>query len=55
MGPAGLIVSEEIRIGLLIMGPGLVYPAHRHPAAEWYHVLSGTGQLGQGRQPALPR
>ena len=55
IGPAGLIVSEEIRIGLLIMSPGLVYPAHRHPATEWYHVLSGTGQWGQGSQPALPR
>lgn len=55
IGPSGLIVSEEIRIGLLIMGPGLVYPAHHHPATEWYHVLSGTGQWAQGNQPALPR
>lgn len=55
IGPTGLISSNQIRVGLLIMGPGLVYPAHRHPATEWYHVLSGTGQWAQGSQPALPR
>ena len=55
IGPNGLIISEEIRIGLLIMGPGLVYPAHQHPATEWYHVLSGTGQWAQASQPATPR
>lgn len=55
IGPTGLIASNDVRIGLLIMGPGLVYPAHRHPATEWYHVLSGTGQWAQGSQPAMPR
>lgn len=55
IGPDGLIACEDVRVGLLIMGPGLTYPPHRHPATEWYHVLSGTGQWAQGSRPAQPR
>ena len=34
IGPAGLILSQDVRIGLLIMGPSLDYPAHHHPATD---------------------
>jgi quercetin dioxygenase-like cupin family protein len=38
----GLIATEEIACGFLVIGPGQLYPAHRHPAVELYHVVAGT-------------
>lgn len=32
--------AQGIRIGLLVLGPGLHYPAHRHPAEEIYVPLT---------------
>jgi quercetin dioxygenase-like cupin family protein len=42
VGPRGLMASQSIAMGVLILGPGRLYPDHNHPAAEIYHVLSGT-------------
>lgn len=42
VGPRGLIASERVAMGLLILGPGRLYPDHNHPAAELYHVVAGT-------------
>lgn len=38
----GLIRTEAIALGFLVIGPGQLYPAHRHPAVELYHVVAGA-------------
>ncbi len=52
IGPDGMLVSEELILGLFILGPGAFYPAHAHPAEEFYIVLSGTPsfQVGAGSE-----
>ncbi len=42
---AGFYEAESVRCGLLLLGPGLHYPAHNHAAEEIYHVLSGDQTL----------
>jgi hypothetical protein len=42
VGPRGLIASDTVAMGALLLGPGRLYPDHTHPATELYHVLSGT-------------
>ncbi|MDX8529152.1 dimethylsulfonioproprionate lyase family protein [Mesorhizobium sp. MSK_1335] len=43
-GPRGLIGNSATSVGFLVMGPGLFYPSHSHPAAEAYFVISGAAQ-----------
>jgi quercetin dioxygenase-like cupin family protein len=42
LGPRGLMASDSLAMGVLLLGPQRLYPDHSHPAAELYHVLSGT-------------
>jgi quercetin dioxygenase-like cupin family protein len=42
IGPRGLMDNGSVAMGVLILGPGRLYPDHNHPAAEIYHILSGT-------------
>jgi len=35
-----LFHTPHIRVGLLVLGPGLHYPPHAHPAEEIYHPLT---------------
>jgi len=42
VGPRGLMDREGVAMGVLLLGPRRLYPDHNHPAAEIYHVLSGT-------------
>ena len=42
VGPRGVIASDSVAMGVLLLGPGRLYPDHTHPATELYHVLSGT-------------
>jgi quercetin dioxygenase-like cupin family protein len=42
VGPIAPFKSEKVCIGLTAIGPGLLYPAHYHPAVETYLVLSGA-------------
>jgi quercetin dioxygenase-like cupin family protein len=56
VGPRGLIAADRVAMGLLILGPGRLYPDHNHPAAELYHVLAGTAEWSRdggafARQP----
>lgn len=37
-GPGGL-APAEIAVGVLLLAPGILYPAHAHPAEEVYLVL----------------
>lgn len=41
LGQRGLMASDSLAMGVLILGPRRLYPDHSHPAAELYHVLSG--------------
>lgn len=56
IGPQGLYKSNEIMVGVSVMGPNLRYPDHHHPPQEVYVVLSG-GQWwqegGQWHHPGL--
>jgi len=47
--------SERLAVGFLVLGPGAHYPAHRHPASEVYHVVSGVAQWRQGGDALAPR
>ena len=42
VGEQGLIVSENIRIGLFLQKPYVNYPLHAHESEELYFILSGT-------------
>jgi len=44
IGEQGLIVSENIRIGLFLQKPHVNYPLHAHEAKELYIILSGTAR-----------
>jgi quercetin dioxygenase-like cupin family protein len=45
-----LFRAPDIRVGLLLLGPRLHYPAHTHPAEEIYHPLTGGGLWRRGRE-----
>ena len=42
VGPAAPFRSDNVCLGLTLIGPKTLYPAHRHPAIELYHVVAGT-------------
>ena len=50
IGQRGPFVSDRIRAGIGIWGPGIVYPSHQHEAEEIYVVLAGAAEfkLGSG-------
>lgn len=41
VGPLAPFVSDEVCLGLTLIGPETHYPAHRHPAIELYDVVAG--------------
>lgn len=41
IGPGGIYPGDDFLLGLLLLGPGLRYPSHAHPAPELYWLLSG--------------
>lgn len=43
-----LFRAEHIRVGLLLLGAGLHYPPHAHPAEETYHPLTAGGLWRRG-------
>ena len=44
VGPRGPFVSAEFSCGVLLLGPGVLYPEHWHAAAEVYVPLSGHAE-----------
>ena len=50
-GPGGLVASEALALGILLLGPGIHYPSHNHPAVEIYVVLSGEAAWQKGKEP----
>lgn len=54
IGPDGPYLSDRVRVGLVLFGPDLYYPAHHHPARELYCVIDGTAEWWRaGEEPAL--
>jgi quercetin dioxygenase-like cupin family protein len=49
-----LFHAAAIRVGLLVLGPGLHYPPHAHPAEEAYHPLTEGAQWRRGNEPLRP-
>ena len=47
--------SERLAVGFLVLGPGAHYPAHRHPASEVYHVVSGVAEWCKGDEALATR
>jgi hypothetical protein len=45
-----LFDASDIRVGLLLLGPHLHYPAHAHPAEEIYHPLTEGGLWRRGQE-----
>ncbi len=48
IGPDGTLYHPNIILGLFILGPETMYPAHAHPAEEFYIVLTGNPQFKVG-------
>jgi len=44
VGPGRPVESADLLVGLLLLGPGMHYPDHAHPAEEIYHVVAGTAE-----------
>jgi mannose-6-phosphate isomerase-like protein (cupin superfamily) len=42
IGPEAPFRSDSVCLGLTLIGPETLYPAHRHPAIELYYVVAGT-------------
>jgi len=42
VGPKAPFRSNSVCLGLTLIGPETLYPAHRHPAVELYYVVAGT-------------
>ena len=41
VGPDGMIKDQQLRFGLLLQDPNIIYAKHQHAAEELYLVLSG--------------
>ena len=50
IGPNGLVVSDNLLIGISLLAPHVTYPNHQHPPAEVYLVLT-AGEWRQEDQP----
>ena len=51
IGLRGPVASDRIACGVLLLAPGITYPAHAHQAEEIYLPISGVAewQHGDGR------
>ena len=50
IGQRGPIPSEQMACGVLMLGPQVEYPRHRHEAEEVYFPLTGQTRWQQGNQ-----
>lgn len=51
VGRRGLLGGGDYALGVLLLGPGLTYPPHAHPANEVYYVVGGTAEWRRGPGP----
>ena len=52
IGKWGPFVSNHVRVGMVLWGPNIVYPQHRHKAEEVYLIVAGSAMftIGQGNE-----
>jgi quercetin dioxygenase-like cupin family protein len=50
-GPPGLALDPRLAVGVLLLGPGTLYPRHEHPAVEIYYTLTSEGEWWKGAGP----
>lgn len=55
IGRRGPFVSERIRAGIGVWGPGILYPRHRHDAEEVYIPLAGAAEFVVGEAAETTR
>jgi hypothetical protein len=48
VGPSGFFPGNDFLLGLLLLGPGLHYRDHYHPAPELYWALTGPSEWKRG-------
>jgi quercetin dioxygenase-like cupin family protein len=48
-GPGGLVPTDSLAMGILLLGPRTHYPTHRHPAVEIYVVAAGEAEWRKGK------
>jgi mannose-6-phosphate isomerase-like protein (cupin superfamily) len=48
IGPHGCFAGDDFRLGLLLLGPGMHYREHYHPAPELYWLLTGPSDWKRG-------
>ena len=55
IGKHGPFVSQRVRSGIALYGPGLTYPPHYHQAEEIYALLAGSAMCSLGDGPTIKR
>jgi quercetin dioxygenase-like cupin family protein len=50
-GPPGLVPDARLALGVLLLGPGTLYPLHEHPAVEIYCPVTSEGEWWKGAGP----
>lgn len=48
IGLRGPVPSDRIACGVLVLGPGVIYPSHAHAAEEVYLPISGLAEWQRG-------
>ena len=48
VGGRSLLGGGDYTLGVLLLGPGLTYPPHAHPAEEIYYVVGGRAEWRRG-------
>ena len=54
IGLRGPVASEQIACGVLVLAPGILYPAHAHAAEEVYLPIAGVAEWQCGAGPFRP-
>lgn len=54
IGLRGPVASEAIACGVLLLGPGVTYPAHAHKAEEVYLPIHGMAEWQRGEADFAP-
>lgn len=54
IGLRGPVPSTRLACGVLLLAPGITYPAHRHQAEELYLPISGTALWSRDLGPLAP-
>jgi hypothetical protein len=55
IGPHGCLAGDDFRLGFLLLGPGLHYRDHAHPAPELYWLLTGPSDWRRGDDTFVTR